>query len=452
LAVLAAAVLRPGLLTDTQLLAALIGLQGLLFCVWDYRHRMFPVLMIVFVLSGTAAPFRSIWIVGRWAVLGVSAAAGVATYARDRTQHFRPFHLVALFCVIGAVASGMVSSYPSLALAKSLSLFLLFLYGSTGVRAAIRGMERQFFSGLLTVVEVMVCFTVISYALGYQFWGNPNSLGAVVGVAMIPLLLWGLVTAEGASQRRRRGFILCLAFAMLFFSLARAAIFGSAAACVALLIASRNYRLLVRGIAVAGVIAVVILTVRPRLSDERAGSVASLLLYKGKQNAGILGSRQSPWAQTMEVIQTNPWFGSGFGTSITAQEENNEITHSYSSRASREHGDSYLAITEWVGLAGVIPFAALVLLVAINAARVMAEVRRSHDLYRTGIPVALMMIAGLVHAGFEDWLFAVGYYLCVFFWTMAFLLVDFVPQAVRSRFPSIPRHKFSDLGEGVSSL
>jgi hypothetical protein len=34
------------------------------------------------------------------------------------------------------------------------------------------------------------------------------------------------------------------------------------------------------------------------------------------------------------------------------------------------------------------------------------------------------MVAGLVHAGLEDWMFAPGYYLCAFYWTMAFIFVD----------------------------
>ena len=33
---------------------------------------------------------------------------------------------------------------------------------------------------------------------------------------------------------------------------------------------------------------------------------------------------------------------------------------------------------------------------------------------------------GLIHAAFEDWMFAPGSYLCVFFWVAAFLLIDFV--------------------------
>jgi hypothetical protein len=36
----------------------------------------------------------------------------------------------------------------------------------------------------------------------------------------------------------------------------------------------------------------------------------------------------------------------------------------------------------------------------------------------------MVLAAGLVHAAFEDWLFAVGYYLCVFFWAFAFILID----------------------------
>ena len=39
----------------------------------------------------------------------------------------------------------------------------------------------------------------------------------------------------------------------------------------------------------------------------------------------------------------------------------------------------------------------------------------------------MVVLAGLLHAGFEDWLFAVGYYLTVFFWVAAFLLMDVLP-------------------------
>ena len=94
----------------------------------------------------------------------------------------------------------------------------------------------------------------------------------------------------------------------------------------------------------------------------------------------------------------------------------------------REHGNSYLAITEWVGLLGVVPFFCLVLLVMCNLAAVFFWIRRTGDYFSPAVPAAAVVIAGLVHAIFEDWMFAVGYHVCVFFWSIAFILVDLGPR------------------------
>jgi hypothetical protein len=40
------------------------------------------------------------------------------------------------------------------------------------------------------------------------------------------------------------------------------------------------------------------------------------------------------------------------------------------------------------------------------------------------LSLAMFFFAGLVGSAFEDWLFAVGYYLSVFMWSLAFSLVD----------------------------
>jgi len=39
----------------------------------------------------------------------------------------------------------------------------------------------------------------------------------------------------------------------------------------------------------------------------------------------------------------------------------------------------------------------------------------------------MVLLAGFVHASFEDWLFAVGAYPCVYFWVFAFMLADLMP-------------------------
>src|SRR5207248_5773577 len=145
-------------------------------------------------------------------------------------------------------------------------------------------------------------------------------------------------------------------------------------------------------------------------------------LYKGKDERGVLASRQGPWDETWKVIRDHPWFGSGFGTSLTGDDLTQIETRYQGShvdtRVIREHGNSYLAIAEWVGLMGVVPFILLLLLAAHNAARVFLWVRSTGDFSSAALPAAAVVAAGLVHAAFEDWMFAVGYYVCVFFWTI----------------------------------
>jgi len=51
--------------------------------------------------------------------------------------------------------------------------------------------------------------------------------------------------------------------------------------------------------------------------------------------------------------------------------------------------------------------------------------------------MAAVVAAGLVHAAFEDWLFAVGYYLCIFFWIFAFAMIDVLPALKMAASPVI---------------
>jgi O-antigen ligase len=161
------------------------------------------------------------------------------------------------------------------------------------------------------------------------------------------------------------------------------------------------------------------------LHQQSTESLASAFLYKGHREDGILASRRPIWDETVSTIQEHPWAGSGFGTSPTSSEVVQQSERFESIRdATREHGNSYLAITEWVGLAGDIPFSALIILIVLNIGRALRQLRRTGNVFSSAIPLAGVLAAGLVHAAFEDWLFAVGYYLCVFFWSMAFIMVD----------------------------
>jgi O-antigen ligase len=421
----------PGYFASPGVLGGLIAAQVVFAALARFRQSFFLILMATFLWAGTDLPLHVPWLQGRWLVLAIGALAGFAIYLKDSHHYFETFHLVALFCVLSAVVSAMVSAYPEEALLKALSLLLLFLYGSSGARLAFPAFNpATFFRSLVLVCEVVTYISAGSYFLAhFELFGNPNSLGAVMGVVVVPVLLWGVLSADSVGERRRRGFALLLAMVTLLSSFSRASTVAALLSCLMIGVMTRQYRLMVKGVAATLLIAVIVVTLVPLPKEapqwNGTESIVSVFLYKGKREAGIMGSRQGPWDETVAVIKEHPFFGSGFGTSLVSRDLNQfEYAHHVDSRVVREHGSSYLAIAEWAGLLGVAPFYCLIVMVAMKAGKVFSMVRRSGDVLSPAIPAAAIVVAGLVHAGFEDWMFAVGYYLCVFFWAMAFILVD----------------------------
>lgn len=449
------AISRPGYLSNSYYLAVLLFLQVLIAALWDYRQRFFPLLVIVFLWAGTALPWQGVWTMGRWFVLATGALVGLTIYMRDRRHTFSTFHLVACFCALAALVSAMVSSYGSISLLKAGSLLLLFLYGAAGARVAVLGREAKFVAGLLLGVELLIYFTAVSYfVLHFELFDNPNSLGAVMGVVATPVMLWGTLVSDKVGLRQRRTFALILALVLVVASYARAGMAAAAVSSIFLCVALRRYRLLLRGLGVAVLVAMLIVTVRPLHvtvdSDADWRSLTDVLLYKGQRERGLLGSRKSAWDRTSDVIHEHPWFGSGFGTSVTRAEVADQgWVFESSGSATREHGNSYLAITEWVGLLGVGPFFLLIFLIVARVCRVAIWMRRTGNAFSIAVPLTAVIAGGLVHAVFEDWLFAVGYYLCIFFWTLAFVLVDVVPadapELIRSRSPLTSAHCGEDI-------
>jgi len=432
-------------LTDPNTLATLIFLELILAALWSYRSRFFPLLLGAFLCAGIMFSFSGAFRTGRWLVLAVAAAAGVIVYMKQRQLHLTVFHSLAWVCVVTALASAVVSAYPQVAVLKALSLLLLFLYGATGARLAMLGHEHAFLSSFMAGCEWVVYLAAIAYFLfEFPIFGNPNSLGAVMGVVAVPMLFWGILVNEPSPRRSRYTAALVVALILLFTSYARAGFAAAACTCVLMCLTLRRYRLLAKGVCLCLLLAAAVAAIVPQY-NEPSGSLTSTFLYKGKREQGIFGSRKSIWDHTVAVIREHPWLGSGFGTSTTSYEDDSrELAAVQSSvQASREHGNSYLAITEWVGLLGDAPFLCLLLLIVLNLSRVLVWVRRSGSVSSPAVPVAMVVLAGLVHAAFEDWLFAVGYYLCVLFWTFAFILVDLVPPPFPSCVPAaqnVPRH------------
>ena len=438
-------VARPGYLTSVEYLGGLLLLEILAVIIWNYRLTFFPVLILTFLFAGTAVPMQAMWTSARWLVLGAGVLAGVFIYLRDQPHSFGFFHLIALFCAVAAATSALVSPYPKHALLKALSLFLLFTYGAFGSRLAIQGREERFFSRLLFALEALIYFVVVEYFIFHsQFFGNPNSLGAATGVAIVPLMLWGVLVSESSFVRGRRTFALLLALVLLLTSHARAGITAATVSCIFMCLLLGRYRMLIKSLAISLLIAVVIASVEPPPATGMRPSLTSNFLFKGKTQAGVLGSRRSVWDRTISSIEEHPLLGGGFGTAGTEYNPIADNVGNFSSNivTTHEHGSSYLAIVEGVGLIGAVPFLCLLVVIVINLARVFKWLWYSKDPFSPALPIAAILLAGLIHAMFEDWLFAVGYYLCIFFWSLAFMLPDFIPsRAVTSGDqPFLPIH------------
>lgn len=446
------AYLRPVYFVSQTSLAGLIFLELIFAATWLYRKTFLALVLVTFLFAGLSLRVVPGLTVGRWVVLSVGAMVGCVLIVKQRGQKFGMFHAIAAFAVLAALVSAAVSRYTYISSLKVLSLTLLFVYAGTGARLAVIGRENRFFPGLLTGCEVLVVILAAFHFAGMQVLGNPNSLGAVMGVVAAPILLWGTLLTQGSFAHKRRLFVYGLCMYLAFASHARAGILAAVVSCGLLCVALRRYALLWQGIGIIAIVAATTAIVRPEVFSSRVSDFTSTVVFKGKDpTLGVLASRDSPWQDTIDTIREHFWFGTGFGTSDVGIDATAEVgTFASGSAIAVEHGSSYLAITSWVGMAGVLPFLLLLGILIKKISQTVQWMSRTGDPGHGVVPLAMVMVAGIVHAGFEDWLFAPGYYLCVFYWTMAFIFVDQVLSISvinsRSQAWSRPQPVGADLG------
>jgi len=422
---------RPWYFTSEVYLGGILLLEFLVVAVWMYRRVFFPLVILAFLLAGVDLPVGGFWTALRWVFLCVGALTGAFLMLKERTHHFRVFHIVAMFAVLATLVSATVSQFPQVALLKALSLALLFLYGSTGARLAVTGRENRFFGGLLTGCELFVGAIAGFHALGIEAMGNPNSLGAVLGVVGAPILLWGIFLDETPFVHRRRLVLYGHCMYLAFHSHARAGMVAALASSALLCLVLRKYKLVVKGAAIIIVLVAAGAIVQPEAMSNTFATLTTSVIYKGSSEGGLLASRQSPWQAAVDSIHAHLWFGTGLGTAENSNDPRQQSgVFSSSSAVTSEDGSSYLSLLAGVGVLGAIPFSCLLLMLVGRILRTVSWLRNTGNACHPAVPLAMVMVAGLIHAGFEDWLIAPGYYLCVFYWSLAFIFVEVAPSSV----------------------
>jgi len=421
---------RPGYFSSPNLLAQLIGLELLLAALWMYRRVFLALVILAFLFAGTDVPFGGMWTSARWSFLLAGAAVGCFIMLKERGSHFGLFHALSILAILSALVSAAVSRYPGFAFLKAVSLMLLFVYAGTGARLAAAGRENRFLNGLLGGAEIFVGAVAAFYFLGTEVMGNPNSLGAVMAI-IAPILLWGMLIDPAPMVYYRRVMFFAVCMYLLFQSHSRSALAAAFVSCCLLCLALRRYKLFGQGMLILVVIVTSTAVFDPVAFSARVTSLTNSVVYKDKDpSQGVFASRQSPWQAATDSIRKHLWFGSGFGTTDTGQDASAHLSKFTSnSEATTENGSSYLTIASWVGIVGVAPFLFVLFALAGKILRTVLWMLNTGSPFHPSVPVAMVVVAGLLHAAFEDWMFAPGYYLCVFFWSLAFILVDVAPWA-----------------------
>jgi len=411
---------RPYLFGETNLLGLLV-LVAAGFIASQFETHFWTLMIVVFFWAGSSVPLAGAMNLFRWVVLGAGAFLSLAYYARRANRIvFNHFHLLGLFAVVAAFASAMVSVNPLMTILKALSLAALFIYASIGARILWARNPEPFVRKLVQMAEGLVYFSAVCYLLSFEVWGNANSLGLIMGCICWPVLLWQLMLPSNRRQYTRRLICLFICGALLVHSLARASIIAASLTSVFLLLGTRRYRALLLGLSLFAAILLSMFLVTP----QRFQNASETFMYKKGERGKLMSSREAPWQRSLAAFREHPWLGSGFG----AADNSGGWRFAYVTQGqlTRERGSSYLTLLESTGVVGTLFFAMLILALIREIWRVFFWLRRSGKVNQPAVIAAAIILGSLFNAFFEDWMFAVGYYMSVIFWVLALSLRDWM--------------------------
>ena len=411
---------RPYLFGETSLVAVLVLVITAVIASL-YKTHFWSILVGTFFWAGSSVPLSGAMGIFRWILLGVGAFLAIAYYARMAHRiAFNHLHLLGAFTVIAAFASAMVSVSPVITVLKSLSLIALFVYASVGVRVLWSKDPRPFVHNLVLLAEVLVYISALGSLASFEVWGNPNSLGLIMGCLCWPVLLWRLILPANGRGTPRSVISLLLCSALLLVSLSRASILAAFLSSMFMLVGARRYRTILAGSAVFAAIMLNLFLLTP----ARFQAASDTMLYKTGERGKLMDSRQRPWERSLRNFRDHPWLGLGFG--VADNSADSKFTYATRGELTRERGSSYLTMLETTGTVGTLFFGSLVLALLLEVYRVFRWLRTSGRLNQPSVLVASIVLAGLVNAFFEDWLLAVGYYMSVIFWVLALSLRDWM--------------------------
>lgn len=264
--------------------------------------------------------------------------------------------------------------------------------------AGLGGAEN--FSAQVQVNEIVTLHRGLAY--------NSNFLGMII-LGVLPLPLWR-ISQSNISQLERRFYYVLLAvlFYLLAASFSRASFLGAAILSLFFIMGLGMTRFTLALVATLTVLAVI-----PIWFPVLAADMIAAYIYKGAiDTSSVLQSREFAWSESYEGAIQGGIFGLGYGVSYGFE---NYSLGLGASHYGREKANTFLAITEEVGLFGLTLFLGLLLSTILRG---FTAIYLAHDrndrlllFILTGYIIALT-----VHAQFEAWMFSPGGALSPAFW------------------------------------
>lgn len=429
-----------------------VGFAGMATFGLAFFYPQLYLLAMIILWSAASMPLlgdvRGLLSIARWGLLAIAALVSIASSFKDSFSvllvKLKPIQVLMLIMVTVVLVLGAYSVNTGLSYLKGTIFLTLVVFFMFGYRHFIGDASRRVPSMLNRIGWLLIAVGILSIAyfvvapsgavLGAAFGGiyrQPNSLGAIIGVFAIPLFVYKFTCMSGSWKKVFHGGVLLINIGILLATRSRAGMLAGLVGAFTILFFLRR-RAVVILLLWFGIVVLIVGQYFSFWSD-----INQELVFKGREE--FLTGRGSMWEEGIENIMEKPLWGWGFGASKASMDW--EFSTS-TGEGDREKGSSYLGIIEELGFLGAIP-AYVLIFYLISQLRFIIRMRRRilREEWVLLLVLYSIIVAGLVDAGFEAWLFSLGSHIAIFYWLVVFLyfgLRDRVEGSLNPS-PTIPK-------------
>lgn len=363
----------------------------------------------------------------RWVVLGFAAFVGIfRMMSAQPPRRFMVHDLPALLFLGLCLSSATYSEDPALTMQRAVSLVFLYLAVFWMGWDCVNRHDEESILRLLLISAAVIYGASAVYSFFPDAWQtdgrfrgvlpNPNSIGLLTAI-YLPLLLW--------AWRKHRSvwtlLLLTLAVTALVLSQSRNGALSAAVALAFLASRIRTSSLVAAAVIVLPVVTIIYFSTDLKLLIE---SVPVIERFTEEVGDDFSSGRLQSWKSVLSQIEARPLMGYGFGVDAIGLME----IGSGRNQSLGAH-NTYLSALYQTGIVGAgLTFGPLfaLLISSLRKSRIWKGVQQEHVLQA-------VLIAGLMSAIFETWMFAVGNAFAFPFWICVMMLLREQTRAALSK-------------------